>query len=420
MKACLTTEYVDSLIPPEKGEFWIGDEHLRHFGVRGWTGKKGGNVAFAIRLRNGDGRLIRETFDIWRDHLNQHWVWRRGNYWEKPLSHFLDPARRWARDRIAFHYGYPTTQQIREARWERERAKTLATTLRFAIDYKLKGLRTKSKNHEYVDRIQMLVDLHIPEDVLSKTFKKLPVRQLGDAITERGIGYGNIRVLRSFIGSVVKEAARHCGPLHNKLESLQRRCAKNLDAQKSPPYPEILKITPADYQEFFDLLERDVHWRQALAIRLYFATGAKMQQVLKARWSDIVDDRWFPFVPKERKLWSDSVEHLNPEALAVIKLIEYRHGQSSICSKYLFPSELDAMRHITTVQRHWVRLSGTVQWTNLPISHVVLRHRPRSNPSYYLYFISFYRIPELENEKLKAVSKVENRRKDSSINAITY
>lgn len=137
MKVCLNPEYVDGLTAPAKGEFWIGDTHVRHFGVRGWAGKKGGSIAFAIRLRNSAGRLVRETFDVWRDYLDQHGMWSLGNYWEKPLGDLLEPARQWARDRIAFHYGYPTRQQIVDERRKRKREEILATTLRLAINRRL-------------------------------------------------------------------------------------------------------------------------------------------------------------------------------------------------------------------------------------------------------------------------------------------
>ncbi len=420
MKVCLSQEYVDGLAPPVKGEFWIGDTHLRHFGVRGWAGKKGGSVAFAIRLRNSDGRLIRETFDVWRGYLEQYAMWRRGNYWEQPIGAFLEPARQWARDRIAFHYGYPSRQQILDERRKRKREEILATTLHLAINRRLDELRKKSNNHEYVDHIQNLTGIHISDEIFNSTFAEISPEGLADAITSKNISYGNVKVLRSFLGGVFQRAIDSCGPLGLKLDAIQECCRENLRARKEPRYPEILNITDADYRYFFKLLEGDVHWRQALAIRLYFATGAKMQQVIKARWSDIVNNRWYPYLPNERKLWSSGSEPLDGETANVISLIESCHRREHMASAFLFPSLAKPEQHVKNVQRHWVRLCGTLGWQNLPISHVVLRHRPLSNPSYYMEFLKYYRSSKIDFERRQAVSKIVNRRKNIDINAMTY
>lgn len=416
MKACLTPEYVDELCPPTGGEFWIGDNHLNYFGIRGWAGKKGGNIAFAIRLRDQFGLLVRETFRPDRD--DPDYVWLRG--WEKPLGHFLGAARRWAVDRIAIHRGFQTLEQLRWEKCNRQKRRILATTLKSSFDRRLAVLRKKSTNQEYVDHIQNLVSTHIPDEVLASTFRSVPVRKLADCITAREISYGNVRIFRSFVGSVFKEAGQHYGPLHYKLESIQRRCLKNLDARKAPPYPAILEISEDDYRSFFAALETDGSWRAALAIRLYFATGAKLQQILKARWSDIIEKRWYPFLPEERKLWYESSEQLDASALVVIALLQSHHRGESILSPYLFPSSGDPSNPIKTVQRHWDRFCGTFGWKNLPLSHVVLRHRPRTNPSYSLDFYRTYLNYNKTSQGLEDVSKVGKRRKHNSIDSTNY
>lgn len=416
MKACLTPEYVDKLCPPESGEFWIGDNHLEYFGVRGWAGKKGGNIAFAIRLRDQFGFLVRETFRPDRD--DPAYRWKRG--WEKSLGYFLGAARRWAVDRIAIHRGFPTLEQRRWEKWERQKKRILATTLKSSFDRRVAGLRKKSANQEYVDHIQNLISTHIPDDVLASTFRSVPVRRLADCISAREISYGNVRVFRSFVGSVFKEAGSQYAPLRYKLESIQRRCLKNLDARKAPPYPAILEISADDYRSFFAALEADENWRAALAIRLYFSTGAKLQQILKARWSDIIENRWYPFLPRERKLWYECSERLDPSALAVLALLQAHHRDVNISSPYLFPSSGDPSKPIRTIQRHWGRFCGTFGWNDLPISHVVLRHRGRTNPSYSLDFYRSYLNYDKTSQGLEDVSKVGKRRENFLINSRNY
>jgi integrase len=167
-------------------------------------------------------------------------------------------------------------------------------------------------------------------------------------------------------------------------------------------------------------LEADESWRAALAIRLYFATGAKLQQILKARWSDIIENRWYPFLPEERKLWYECSERLGPSASAVIELLQAHHRDENISSPYLFPSADGPSKPIKTVQRHWDRFCGTFGWKNLPLSHVVLRHRGRTNPSYSLDFYRSYLNFDKASQGLADVSKVGNRRKVYSINSTNY
>ena len=220
-KACLTPAIVDALASPARGEAWLGDSHVDHFGVRTWAGKKGGGKAFAIRLRDQFGCLIRETFDPVRDY--RHYQWDEG--WEKPLGYFLEPARDWARDRVATHLGLETSADRQRRAWQNRKNRVLATTIGEAFDRRLKTLRRKSRDHLYVDHIQNLVGLHIPQDVLNTTFRKVPIRSLADATSKREISYGNVKVLRAFVGGVFKRAADQYGPLAYKLESLQRRCS---------------------------------------------------------------------------------------------------------------------------------------------------------------------------------------------------
>jgi integrase len=414
-KLCLTAEIVDALQPPVRGEVWFGDDHLQHFGVRAWAGKKGGGKAFAIRLRDQFGVLVREVYRPQYDY--SAYYWDRG--WEKPLGYFLKPARVWALDRIALHCGKETAEVRRRRLWRQRKRKVLATSIGDAIQRKVDFLRSKSKDHLYVDHIWTMIDRHIPARVLNSTFRNVPIRQLADAITNRNISYGNVKVLRGFVGGVFKDAADVFGPLHYKLESIQRRCARNLDARTEPPYPQILRISDGDYRRFFNELEASEAWRQALAIRLYFETGAKLQQVLRARWSDLVENVWYPFLPEERKLWFESKERLNEEAQRVLRLIAKCHLAEGLASPYLFPSITGPHHSISTVQRHWARYSAKFGWQALPMSHVVLRHRDRSNPSYSLFFYRTY-LQSGRPKAKAAVSKVAKRRTDKSITAETY
>lgn len=414
-KLCLTSEIVGGISAPERGEVWIGDNHLEYFGVRAWAGKKGGGKAFAIRLRDQFGILVRESYQPERDFPLYAWE----HAWNWPLGSFLKHARGWARDRIAIHRGEPTSKDRRHRQWQRRKARVLATRIGDAFDQRIKRLRRASNDHLYVDHIDKLVNMHVPCSVRDTTFRDVPIRRLADAISHRSISYGNVKVLRAFVGGVFEQVDKSYPVLRYKLESIQRRCAKNLAARLAPPHPRILDISEEDYQRFFANVEMDACWRQALAMRFYFATGARLQVVLRARWSDFLEGIWYMFLPEERKLWFESRERLGEESLQVLELIEKRHRAEGLTSPYLFPSADDSAKPIRTLQRHWARYSDKFGWNGLPLSHVVLRHRRRSNPSYSLFFLRTY-WEFGRDESLAAVSKVSNRRRNNEVIATIY
>lgn len=415
-KVCLTSEFVDALLPPERGEIWIGDNHLDHFGIRAWSGKGGGNKAFAIRLRDKSGKLVRETF---RRQHNTWYVLIRG--WEKSEGYFLEQARHWAWDRIAFHQGRPSRREARQQLQQRQGRRILKTKLGDAFGNRLRQLRKRSRNPTHLDQIEELINQYIPSEVLDTTLGELSENELAKAVADHGMGYGNLRRLRAFIAGMLKERSRVHTPLGTKLELFQQHCRNYLDSNPELPFPAILKIAAEDFQKFFGLLDDEPSWRQALALRLYFATGARMQQVLRARWSDIVGQEWFPFTPDDRKLWFEASQSLDSEALSVLDRIAAHHNEEGIQSLFLFPSIDKGPAHpIRTVQRMWSRTRGTMCWNDLPLSHIVWRHRPRTTPSYHLVFSRTYFSGLKAKEGRAAVSKVRKRCKQNNVFSNTY
>lgn len=414
-RVCLTPEFVNEIEPPERGEIWISDSHVRYFGLRVWSGKRSGGKAFSIRLRDRFGVVVREAYNPERDYSLYGW----GEESDKPLGYYLSDARKWAKDRIAYHLGLPTSSDRQRQRWERRRRTILATRIGDAINRKIAHLQRTSNDHVYVHHIKTMISANVSDDIMESTFKNVHICNLADNISNRSISYGNVKVLRAFIAGVFKDAASSYGVLNYKLESVQRRCHKNLSNRKSPPHPKILNITDDEYGKFFELLEQDKHWRQSLALRLYFATEARLQPVLRARWSDIIGKTWYPFTPKERALWQGSKQRLGTDALRVLRQIERCHHAENINSPYLFPSSNDALKPIKTVQRHWKRWNDILGWHSLPLSHVVLGHKGRANPSYSSFFYSYF-LEFDRPQSVREVSKVAKRRQDKSINATTY
>src|ERR1700744_6452657 len=102
----LTAESVDSLEPPLSGERWIADSQVKGFGLRLWSNRSGGSKAFAIRVSNKDGMVIRRTYDLAQSSAFRHSALR--NVPSYRLGDSLGDARAWAKDEIAKLHGRMT------------------------------------------------------------------------------------------------------------------------------------------------------------------------------------------------------------------------------------------------------------------------------------------------------------------------
>jgi hypothetical protein len=162
------------------------------------------------------------------------------------------------------------------------------------------------------------------------------------------------------------------------------------------------------------------HWREALALKLYFETGAKMRRILRAQWDQIVGDIWYPYSREEREFWFVGREHLDESATHTLQSVQGKLAAEGRVSAYIFPRKDEAGdRPITTVRRYWMKVAVCMGWRGLPLSHVVLRHRPRNTPS-YLHMYSYMWVPiSRQTTDPLAVSKFGKRLEENTNPAAT-
>jgi len=72
LKALLTKDYIDNLVPPKNGEVWIADTQIRGFGLRLYAT---GESSFCIRSKDLSGNAVRRTFNPYRD--TENWYLRK-------------------------------------------------------------------------------------------------------------------------------------------------------------------------------------------------------------------------------------------------------------------------------------------------------------------------------------------------------
>lgn len=413
----LTAEFVDSVSTPVSGESWIADTLQPGFGLRLWAGKSGGGRAYAIRIRDCQSRSVRESFDPREAH------WRFWSLEEPPadLGPYLEDAREWARDRIDVHKGRLTLREEEHVQHQRVAARVQAMTLGGFAELILRGMRANSLDESYVDRLEKLFGMHVPDEQKERPLGKVSPSVIAKHITYPRLSGGNSRVLRAFISQLYSRAFHCHGPLGFVSDAIQRQVSKINDRNHRVPHPRILKIRDKEMRGFLSALEaEESHWRQALAIRLYFSTGAPLRRAQQAQWHQFLGDCWYPYHPDEKVMWLESREHMTSELRHVLELVEERHRCLAERSPFLFPSAHVRSGHISSTQSYWQHISGTLGWEGLPLSHLVWRYRRRNNPSYHRWFINYYGFALRQSENLAEVSKAVKRRAENLYDSINY
>ena len=389
----LTAKFVDGLEPPNHGEIWISDAEIRGFGVRLWAGKKGGGACYAIRLRDERNRVIRESFSIWSDWFARRKVSElisRGEF-DYRLSHFLDEARAWARDRIRHLKGGQRRSDRRHEFYHRASVAAQKLTLAQMAERVFVKLEKSGRNPDYVVQLRKLF-WTLTDSIRASLMTEMHVKALAEGIANPNLPVMQSRTLQSFIGQLYSRLGKWYGPGGNIKDKINQRVSA-LRRKQGVPHPRILKIEPQQFTMFLKLLadERE-HWREALALRFYFETGAKMRRVLLARWDQILGDAWYPYSASERELWFMGTEYLSDSAKGVLQLASERLASEGMRSDYIFPRKSAADRPIATVRRYWIRIARQMSWDGLPLSHVVQRHHERNTPS-YLHMYSYMFVP---------------------------
>lgn len=413
MRVHLSAELIDALDYPLVGERWVSDTTLRGFGVRLWGGKNGGGACYAIRVRDQHGRVVRDSFSIWSDQswgtgLKIRHMLEEGQF-EFPLGLFLDDAREWAIDRIRELKGRPTRAERRHQLYHRASIAAQQLTLAQMADRVFKKMEASGKNPDYVLQIKKLF-WRLSEGVQSSLLTSMDVHKLAKEITNPDLRVMQSRALQSFVGQIYSRIYRWYGPIRSVSEALNQRISE-LRQKQRVPYPRILKITSAQYAHFLRLLScENEQWREALALKLYFETGAKMRRVLRARWDQIERDIWYPYSHEDREFWFVGRERLGESATHTLQSAQQRLAVEGRVSAYVFPRKDESEdRPITTVRRYWTKMAERIGWQGLPLSHVVLRHRPRNTPS-YLHMYSYMWVPVLrQTTDPVAVSKFGKR-----------
>jgi len=399
-RRALTPEIVNSLVSPDIGEKWIGDATLQGFGVRLWASTNGDGVRFAIRVRDDKGVVRRENFDPWADYFSREKmlaILRSGDQ-EFQWGIFLEDAQRWAKSRIRELKG---RERDTERRYRRRHQLSIALqsmTFEQMADRAIKRMERRNRKDEYVDQVRKLF-WRLSEQNRNSRLMEIDPELLAIEITHPSLAVTQSRVLQAFIGQIYSVLYQYHGHAGAVSDAITKHIS-DIRSKQGVPHPVINNISDDDIDMFLKFLrEENQRWREALAIHLYFETGAKMSRILNMMWCEVIDNRWYPYAPDKREYWFMGAETLSEEAQEVLLLARSRLQNEGAVSAYVFPRiDPSVDQPIANIRRYWRHVSKKMGWTDLPLSHVVRRHRVRNTPSITVAFLiegaPFVRLPD--------------------------
>lgn len=394
----LTSKIIDALLPPERGERWIADPAIPGFGVRLWATPSGSGKAFAVRVTDVRGKVVRLTYQT-------SLAWFFGD--EAPtLGWHLSSARRWAWDEINRLKGRPTSEELELRRRKQIAARRGKRTLQQEVDRVIREMREKKRSQVYIDRLDKLFAIHLSEDLKTTRIADISPANLAAALVNKQASASNIRVLRSFLWRVVQSGPLHDLGKHEFSEEFAKafwaRWAENIDVR----FPELRDLRKADYKRVFKRLESEkVYWQQALCIRLFFVFGTPLSRLMSAEWSQCLDNFWYPYLPNERVTWFMHRQRLD-EASRLLRKIRKLIGRDFGKSRYWFPSHHGRrVGHIRTVDSVWCNTLHDVGSRYYPLREFAMSFRHPSTPSYHLSVYRYFEAARAELDKEVHLSK---------------
>lgn len=383
----ITPEFLDSVESPERGERWIADTELRGFGLRLWGNRRGGSIAFAIRTTDRNGKVIRKTFDLFGPDSHS---WRFQLYLSRneidlsdgiPLHFFLEDARSWARKVIDQAKGrIPTDDEQAEIDQEdRENRKHFRAylekmTLGRAAEITITYGPHRGWSEPYMDKMNWIFSKNIPEQLKDTPIAKVTEDDIRHVLASETVRPANARDLRSLLHQVFWRVYESGGP--SVGGRLPHYAPRLLDRSPSKTEEFIETIGRQDFEALFRLLEVEGgNWPQLYCLRLSFQLRAPFSRLMAARWHQIIEDRWYPFAPGERKYWDIEWSRINLRTCKILERVNHLALANFGGSRFWFPSRISASGHISNTDRVWRRILQEIGWPHASVSLYAARYR---------------------------------------------
>jgi hypothetical protein len=413
-RRALTPKFVCDARPPDKGERWVADTKVRGLGLRLWATKSGAAKAFAIRVSDKRGQHLRLTYNVERNWRLRFAVAYSGFENTYGLGDSLEDARDWAREEINRIKGRATLQEQDDDQLELHKAAVRKLTFERAALSMLEGMRGRGLSEAYISRIDKLFATKIPDTLKQVPLSRLSPKLVANALVTQNAAPANIRILRSFIGQIFEQGALFDGKLLLFSKALSVEFWKKWEEQIDVRFPELNKFEQRDYEIIFTELEAErTRWQQAFCIRLFFEFGAPLTRLMSARWTQILDQSWYPYDPTEKIFWFESNERVTPIARSLLKRARKYSRQDFAGTPYWFPSQFGRrVEHIRSVEYMWRTALERCGSRFYPLREFALSYRRPTTPSYILSFLRRYGTLLRQAENVAEVSKTLLERKN--------
>jgi hypothetical protein len=376
----LTAEFVDNITPPASGEIWIADTEIRGFGLRVWASRTPDFKAFAIRKNDRDGRTVRKSFQPWAHH--SAWTWS----WDQPkpedafdadgrirLGSFVKAARRWAKHEIDIIVGRELSDAVHEelaAEHKRMRKRIGAVLRRRTLGHLVETMLTYGEfrgwTENYRDRLMHAFNLFDPADAFrSRQIADLADGELAIAIANSNLTPSNLRLLRSLLNPVFRNLHDLGGPPAGRM--LPDRLPARV-----PRFERDELFEFVSHDKLRDLLEwlrgSDANWRARSAIALTCHSSAPVSRILSARWSAIVDDRWYPYRSGEQRYAWAKADRITQTFYDWLLIARKGADRDGVMSDFWFPRLDDPSRPISSVDHVWSAAVQQLGWPSITLS----------------------------------------------------
>jgi hypothetical protein len=374
-RVLLTPEFVDTALPPGRGERWIGDTEISGFGLRLWATRSGEGKAFAVRTSAFDGKIARKTFDP-RD----SWEYRYALLIDSgsgQLGSDLTSARQWAWHEITRLKG--RILQLEKVQSIRIRAaeQKLSSTVQEVAEDLLEGMRRRKLSEPYIDRLDKLFSLYVPGTIRSAPLAEVAPSQVATALSTANLSLTALRIVRAFIGRVFEQAAPAQPSLLYFLRHLDDHLHQLQGERYDTRFPELEDLTEEDYGQIFQRLEAELtYWQQAMCVRLYFEFWTPFDRLMGARWDSISDRRWYPYPLSEQRLNLRYGGRIDGHVATLLDRVRRFGTERFGPNPYWFPSKFGRkFDHIRTVDTIWRNTLHDLRAPYFPLREVALSYR---------------------------------------------
>lgn len=361
----LTSEFIDSLEPPSRGERWIADTVVRGFGIRLWSNNSGGHKAYAVRVSDRHGKARRKTYKPWeRVHWRALWLVSDGVDDGKLFADALDDARQWAATQIKIYK--KSQNQLAQSSESLQNYDNIARlvsnlSLETGTSSILAGLDSHVVSQVYKLRL-LRASNFLPCQFKKQTLASLDMGKLINDLQVMKTPASTRLDLVTLLSKTYKAAAYFAPGLEPKFQSL--RSLTQQWRSNTSSFGTELWLNSELPEKFHNYLMAEKNfWQQALCIATSFKTHLPIAVIMRSKWSQVDNGFWWPYRPEERKRWRAYRYHLKGDLQKVFKSLSTHSKQIPGGSAYLFPSPYNSDAHIVRIE---TMRKALVQEFNLP------------------------------------------------------